>query len=174
MPRQPANQTRAHPAPPGLSPPPHAGRRAYAVLAAVSGCCPPVQGRLPTRYSPVRHWAAPMSAPKSFHGHAPFDLHVLGTPPAFILSQDQTLTKSFFRPAILPMACLAYCSRLHLSMPVLLNVLQLCCRALPLTRCRDSFQNLSRLFHCSAVKVLPVISLARQLLYISTAACVCQ
>ena len=26
----------------------------------------------------------------------PFDLHVLGTPPAFILSQDQTLRKKFF------------------------------------------------------------------------------
>ena len=25
---------------------------------------------------------------------APFDLHVLGTPPAFILSQDQTLNES--------------------------------------------------------------------------------
>ena len=33
----------------------HAVLRAYAVLAAVSSCCPPVQGRLPTRYSPVRH-----------------------------------------------------------------------------------------------------------------------
>ena len=31
-------------------------------------------------YSPVRHWC--------YH---PFDLHVLGTPPAFVLSQDQTL-----------------------------------------------------------------------------------
>ena len=29
-------------------------------------------------------------APK---GHDPFDLHVLSTPPAFVLSQDQTLTK---------------------------------------------------------------------------------
>ncbi len=27
--------------------------------------------------------------------HPPFDLHVLGTPPAFILSQDQTLRKNF-------------------------------------------------------------------------------
>ena len=27
----------------------------------------------------------------------PFDLHVLGTPPAFILSQDQTLRKFTFR-----------------------------------------------------------------------------
>ena len=31
-------------------------------------------------YSPVRHWYC-----------YPFDLHVLGTPPAFVLSQDQTL-----------------------------------------------------------------------------------
>ena len=30
----------------------------------------------------------------SFH-YASFDLHVLGTPPAFILSQDQTLNKSY-------------------------------------------------------------------------------
>ena len=28
---------------------------------------------------------------EEFHRYAPFDLHVLGTPPAFILSQDQTL-----------------------------------------------------------------------------------
>ena len=27
-----------------------------------------------------------------------FDLHVLGTPPAFILSQDQTLRKVFYQP----------------------------------------------------------------------------
>ena len=27
---------------------------------------------------------------------SPFDLHVLGTPPAFILSQDQTLRKKIF------------------------------------------------------------------------------
>ena len=26
---------------------------------------------------------------------SPLDLHVLGTPPAFVLSQDQTLTKKF-------------------------------------------------------------------------------
>ncbi len=27
----------------------------YAVLAAVSSCCPPLKGRLLTHYSPVRH-----------------------------------------------------------------------------------------------------------------------
>jgi hypothetical protein len=37
-------------------------------------------------YSPVRH-STPGSKLPSF----PFDLHVLGMPPAFNLSQDQTL-----------------------------------------------------------------------------------
>lgn len=41
----------------------------------------PSQGRVLTRYSPVRHWKH----------HFPSDLHVLSMPPAFILSQDQTL-----------------------------------------------------------------------------------
>ena len=35
---------------------------------------------IPTRYAPVRHCP-----------EGPFDLHVLGLPPAFVLSQDQTL-----------------------------------------------------------------------------------
>ncbi len=35
-------------------------------------------------YSPVRHSSAP-------EGLLPFDLHVLSMPPAFNLSQDQTL-----------------------------------------------------------------------------------
>ena len=56
----------------------------YAVLASLSGRYPPLEGRSPTCYSPVRHsvihcWITA------------FDLHVLGTPPALILSQDQTL-----------------------------------------------------------------------------------
>ena len=38
-----------------LSPLPHAGLRCYSVLAPLSGCCPHPEGRLPTRYSPVRH-----------------------------------------------------------------------------------------------------------------------
>ena len=57
----------------------------YAVLAQPFGrLFPSSEGRLPTCYSPVRH---------STHAIAPFafDLHVLGTPPAFVLSQDQTL-----------------------------------------------------------------------------------
>ena len=42
-------------------------------------------GRLPTCYSPVRHFTKNPKVPFSF------DLHVLSTPPAFVLSQDQTL-----------------------------------------------------------------------------------
>ena len=30
----------------------------------------------------------------------PFDLHVLGTPPAFVLSQDQTLNKKYFKKVL--------------------------------------------------------------------------
>ena len=60
----------------------------YAVLAIVSNSYPPLPGRLPTRYSPVRN-----SSGKSKLLPSAFYLHVLGTPPAFILSQDQTLIK---------------------------------------------------------------------------------
>src|SRR5207245_1899295 len=44
----------------------------------------PTTGQVPTRYSPVRH-SPETEAPEAF------DLHVLGMPPAFVLSQDQTL-----------------------------------------------------------------------------------
>ena len=52
-----------------------------------------MQGRLSTCYSPVRH-----SAGRCKHPPASFDLHVLSTPPAFILSQDQTLKFSVDLP----------------------------------------------------------------------------
>jgi hypothetical protein len=63
---------------------------AYTVLAAVSRRYPEFPGRLSTRYSPVRRST---QLPKEPFSH---DLHVLSTPPAFNLSQDQTLQfKSF-------------------------------------------------------------------------------
>ena len=65
----------------------HAAPCAYAVLAAVSSRYPPACGRLSPRYSPVRHSHAQSLGFRL----SPFDLHVLGTPPAFILSQDRTL-----------------------------------------------------------------------------------
>ena len=64
LPYQLANQTRVHLVPPQFFTPYHAVLCAYAVLAAISSCCPPVQGRLPTRYSPVRHSVSPDSIRK--------------------------------------------------------------------------------------------------------------
>ncbi len=65
-------------------PPGHATSKVYSVLDPVSQAYPKVQGRSPTCYSPVRHSSTPKGA-------FPFDLHVLSTPPAFVLSQNQTL-----------------------------------------------------------------------------------
>ena len=56
----------------------------HQALASVSTGYSCVLGRLPTCYSPVRRSSTP-------EGAFPLDLHVLGTPPAFVLSQDQTL-----------------------------------------------------------------------------------
>ena len=50
----------------------------------------PVQGKLHTRYAPVRHSSATEVL-------LPSDLHVLGLPLAFILSQDQTLHRYVFK-----------------------------------------------------------------------------
>ena len=66
--------------------PSHATRQGYRVLASVSRGCPRLQGRFLMYYSPVRH-----SIFQCKHRKASFDLHVLGPPPAFVLSQDQTL-----------------------------------------------------------------------------------
>ena len=61
----------------------------YAVLARVSPSCSPLLGRLSTCYSPVRRSIVTEVT-------LALDLHVLSTPPAFILSQDQTLQ---FKPS---------------------------------------------------------------------------
>src|ERR671926_766107 len=82
--------------PPRLPP-----RGPYPVLALLSEGYPRVWGRLLTCYAPVRHCTQRPKSPFSS------DLHVLSTPPAFVLSQDQTLRtnsceikapKSSFRP----------------------------------------------------------------------------
>ena len=86
-PHQQADRPRAHPPPEKtLSTNPHAKISEYPVLAPVSGRYPKEEGRLLTCYSPVRHSSNPTKARSSA-----FDLHVLSTPPAFVLSQDQTL-----------------------------------------------------------------------------------
>src|SRR5699024_8056760 len=88
LPHQQADRPQAHPTPQKLSTTP-SKMRSYMVLDPVSQAYPTVQGRSPTCYSPVRH-----SSTLCKHKTFPFDFHVLSTPPAFILSQDQTLHKN--------------------------------------------------------------------------------
>ena len=90
LPHQLANQTQAHPSPIKLWRKNHVILSHYEVLITVSSGYPSVKGRLPTRYSPVRRFQLLPSTEVSFRSIT-LDLHVLGTPPAFILSQDQTL-----------------------------------------------------------------------------------
>ena len=84
----------------------HAIPPAYAVLSVISHCYSPLIGRLLTCYSPVRHGVQQVDKSSCL---LPFDLHVLCTPPAFILSQDQTLNFCliFFSHSNLP-ACLCF------------------------------------------------------------------
>ena len=58
----------------------------YGALIHVSMGYSPVKGRFHTRCAPVRR-----SSAECKHSLLPLDLHVLGLPLAFILSQDQTL-----------------------------------------------------------------------------------
>ena len=55
----------------------------------------PCTGQVTHAYSPVRHSVHTIFLPKDSVGMSSFNLHVLGTPPAFILSQDQTLMFKF-------------------------------------------------------------------------------
>jgi hypothetical protein len=64
-------------------------RRSYAALATLSGSYSSLWGTFPRVTQP--------SAARVPRRAFPLDLHVLGTPPAFILSQDQTLHKKMYQ-----------------------------------------------------------------------------
>ena len=84
-PRRPSNGTHARPPPPvGFARPgmPPLGRMAH------YPAFPPAVRRTGAGCIRVTHPCATLATPK---GRLPFDLHVLGLPLAFILSQDQTL-----------------------------------------------------------------------------------
>jgi hypothetical protein len=65
--------------------------RGHPVLIQVSLGYPGLRGRLLTCYSPVRRSVTGLVTRTC----ASLDLHALGTPPAFVLSQDQTLRRTF-------------------------------------------------------------------------------
>jgi hypothetical protein len=85
LPYQLANLTQAHPIAEGSEESPPFPLRAYAVLACVSTCCPPLLGR----FLRVTHPSAARQQEQA--PLLPLDLHVLSLPPAFNLSHDQTL-----------------------------------------------------------------------------------
>ena len=89
LPYQQANGTHAHLVPINLYYISNALNIDYGALIQVSLGYSPVQGRLHTRYAPVRR-SQGSKLP------LPLDLHVLGLPLAFILSQDQTLHRIIF------------------------------------------------------------------------------
>ena len=73
----------------------------YGVLGSVSERYPPRQDSSSCFTHPS---ATPYTTP-CYHFMAPsFNLHVLRTPPAFILSQDQTLSKSLQDPSLISTA----------------------------------------------------------------------
>ena len=93
LPHQLTNQTQAHPVPINLWRIRDVSVARYEVLIPVSRGYPSARGRLPTRYSPVRRFPLNPSTEVSVMSFS-LDLHVLNTPPAFILSQDQTLNEN--------------------------------------------------------------------------------
>ena len=109
-------------------------------------------GRLSTRYSPVRH-SDLISFDESHSVKSSFDLHVLSTPPAFILSQDQTLIKSLIPSELLwllkrssfVLRCLP-CFKVMFVSEIFLD-----------SSSRNHFKNpleFSGLFYCSVIKEL--------------------
>ena len=75
---------------------------------------------------------------------SPFDLHVLGTPPAFILSQDQTLMFKFVRSKsvwlILPFYCCFRFLFSEISLRTFCSVWNFQgCITVYLSRCRSSY-----------------------------------
>ena len=84
LPHQQANPTQAHPSARAFKKRPSLSRKTYAVLIRVSPGYPPHLGR----FLRVTHPSATLLVPE---GTFAFDLHVLSIPPAFNLSQDQTL-----------------------------------------------------------------------------------
>ena len=85
LPHQLANRTQAPPQVPPLRV--ALLSRVYAVLAKVSLGCPPLEDR----FLRVTHPSAARRQSVLLLIALPLDLHVLGVPPAFNLSHDQTL-----------------------------------------------------------------------------------
>ena len=99
--------------------------------------------------------------PKTSEKVAPFDLHVLGAPPAFVLSQDQTLYKMVSKPDYSEFKSL-YSSERNRLRPLNYLFFGIFFRA-PIAPKRVPF----KLRYCSVFKVLPHAPLRGSLFIIS-------
>ena len=77
---------------------------------------------------------------------ASFDLHVLSTPPAFILSQDQTLMFKFVRFKI-SLAILSACESLHFTVFVVYLLYKIACYLILKIRFVVSFMRPMKIFY---------------------------
>ncbi len=93
LPHQQTDRTRANPV---------AAAEATFTLAGLWGINPPFGGLFPStgHVTHVLLTRAPLGILKASSKDSPFNLHVLNTPPAFVLSQNQTLRKK--RIAVFP------------------------------------------------------------------------
>ena len=93
LPRQQADRPRAHPEASGC---PDFGFGKVNFLATC-GINSPFGELSPTsgQVAHVLRTLAPLNLPRIATRQVPFDLHVLSTPPAFVLSQNQTLREKF-------------------------------------------------------------------------------
>ena len=137
----------------------------YAVLAVVSNCYPPVWGRLPTRYSPVRHSVTKSSFQrnqiKCFVRLACVK-HAASVHPE---PGSNSHVKKFSCPVI------NWLNQMFIWFTVLRLFLYRNVRVLLFTTPWNSL-NLSRLFHCSVIKVLCfVVVLGDSLFILSYQAC---
>ena len=142
LPCQLANPTRVHLIPPEFFTLHHAMLCAYAVLAAISNCYPPVWGRLPTRYSPVRRSVTSKITRRIIRkcfARLACVRHAASVHPEpgsnsqiKVFVQDQNQAWLNFYPVYLLLGC---------SLRTIL------------------FSNCSRICHCSVIKVLCLLSL---------------
>ena len=93
LPHQQADRPRAHPKAPGC-PGFGVGKVKFPAICGINSPF----GELSPTFGQVAHvlrTLAPLDLPCIATKQIPFDLHVLSTPPAFVLSQNQTLREKF-------------------------------------------------------------------------------
>ena len=101
--------------------------------------------------------------PKESKQGASLDLHVLSTPPAFILSQDQTLVKS---------VCIQFRINI-LANSSLFTVVLVCLKTVLKNLLLKKFSRVI-VVYCSIIKVLFAVLFKRQLLYFIKSFSLCQ